>query len=267
VRDTTWHWPEYLIEASALGTFMISASLFTVLLEHPDSPVARAISDPVVRRLLMGLAMGLTAIAIIYSPAGARSGAHMNPATTVTFYRLGRVRGQDAVGYIAAQFVGALVGLIAARAVLASALSHPRVNYVATLPGPWGVGAAFAGEVAIAAILMTVVLVVSNGRHHRWTGAAAGALVAVFILVEAPVSGMSLNPARSLAPAIFSASLDTFWIYLIAPPTGMFLAAALYTRRRGLGAVLCARLNHTGPARCIFRCRRGESVPATRQAA
>mgnify|MGYP003465459333 CR=1 FL=1 len=100
------HWPEYLIEGWALGVFMISAGVFATLLESPDSPVHAAIHSDVLRRVLIGVAMGLTAIGLIYSPWGKRSGAHMNPAVTLAFLRLGRVRRWDAVFYVAAQFVG-----------------------------------------------------------------------------------------------------------------------------------------------------------------
>ena len=72
------HWPEYLMEAWGLGTFMVSAGLITTLLEYPNSPIRQAIEDPDLRRMLIGLAMGLTAIAIIYSPWGKQCGAHLN---------------------------------------------------------------------------------------------------------------------------------------------------------------------------------------------
>ena len=85
------HWPEYLMEATELGLFMFSACAFTILLFHPSSPIAQAIHDGVLRRLLMGTAMGSTAIAIIFSPLGQRSGAHFNPAVTWTFFRLGKI--------------------------------------------------------------------------------------------------------------------------------------------------------------------------------
>src|SRR5260370_20920662 len=85
------HWPEYLIEGACLGLFMISAFTFGTILEHPASLVHRALPNPLLRRFLMGLAMGGTAIGIIYSPWGKRSGAHINPSTTLTFFRLGTI--------------------------------------------------------------------------------------------------------------------------------------------------------------------------------
>lgn len=93
----TQHWPEYLMEAAELGLFMISAGALGVLLEYPGSPVHQALPSPALRRVLMGLAMGATAIAIIYSPLGKQSGAHFNPSVTLTFFRLGKVRGWDAL--------------------------------------------------------------------------------------------------------------------------------------------------------------------------
>ena len=96
-RSVVQHWPEYLLEAAGLGLFMISACLVTVLLEYPSSPVRQALPDPWVRRLLIGIAMGLTAISLIYSPLGKRSGAHLNPAVTLTFLRLGKIEPWDAV--------------------------------------------------------------------------------------------------------------------------------------------------------------------------
>ena len=96
----------------------------------------------------MGLAMGSTAVAIIYSPWGQRSGAHMNPAVTLTFFRLGKVARPDFVGYITAQFTGAIVGIAAAAVALGGLVSDPSVNYVTTLPGPAGDAVAFVAEAA-----------------------------------------------------------------------------------------------------------------------
>jgi aquaporin Z len=106
------HWPEYLMEAAGLAIFMISACAFGALLEYPGSPIHQAIPDPTVRRVLMGMAMGLTAIAIIYSPWGQQSGAHINPSTTLTFFRLGKIEFWDACFYFLAQFAGGVAGVM-----------------------------------------------------------------------------------------------------------------------------------------------------------
>ena len=85
-------WPEYLMESAGLGIFMILAGLFTTLLEYPASQVHQSIASEFVRRMLSGLAMGLTAVGLVYSPWGQQSGAHVNPAVTLSFLRLGRVK-------------------------------------------------------------------------------------------------------------------------------------------------------------------------------
>jgi aquaporin Z len=262
------HWPEYLIEAVGLGGFMVSACLFGTLLGHPGSPVVRALPDPFVRRLLMGLAMGLTAVALIYSPWGQRSGAHFNPATTLAFWRLGKVASPDAVFYVLAQTVGGLVGVLLSAALLGPALADPSVQYVATVPGPVGPVGAFVGEAVISFILMSVVLGVSNtARLARFTGLFAGALVATYITLEAPISGMSMNPARTLASAIPAWTWTALWVYFTAPPLGMLLAAEMYVSRRGIANVFCAKLHHDNTQRCIFRCRYHELPKACRPAA
>src|SRR4051812_48361863 len=226
------HWPEYLIEAAGLGFFMLSACAFGVLLFHPSSPVVNAIPDSTLRRVLMGAAMGGTAIAIIYSPWGKRSGAHVNPATTLTFFRLGKVKTADALFYVAAQFVGGIVGTFVAVALLGKFVSAPEVNYVVTR-GEYGAGVAFAAEVFITFVLMTVVLNVSNSpKLSRWTGVCAGLLVATYISVEAPLSGMSMNPARTFASAFAARAWTTLWVYFTAPPLGMLVAAETYARTR-----------------------------------
>ncbi|MEO5820063.1 MAG: aquaporin [Vicinamibacteraceae bacterium] len=250
------HAVEYLLEALGLGLFMIAAVAAATLLEHPASPLRARLDDAVLRRALMGLAMGGTSIVLVYSSIGARSGGHFNPATTLMFYRLGRVAGVDLAGYAAAQVLGGLAGLAVARLLFAPWIADPAIRYVATSPGPWGEATAFAAETAMTFVLMSVVLRVSNdARWSRFTGLAAGALVALYITVEAPVSGMSLNPARSLAPSLATGEIHRFWIYLAAPPLGMLAAAELYVRRHGLAQVFCAKLHHHTAARCIFHCR------------
>lgn len=247
------HWPEYLIEAAGLGLFMVSAGLFGTLLEYPASPLHRAVGDSFVRRVMMGLAMGLTAVLLIYSPWGKRSGAHFNPAVTLTFWRLGKVAGWDVVFYGLAQFVGGLAGVLLVLLALGDAFRQPPVGAVATVPGPAGVVAALMAEATIAFVLLMIVLLVSNSpRIACYTGLCAGLLVALYIIVEAPLSGMSLNPARTLASALLSNTWTALWIYFIAPLLGMFGAAQFYLTLRGQAAVRCAKLHHQNRQRCIF---------------
>jgi aquaporin Z len=247
------HWPEYLAEAAALGLFMISASVFSTLIDHYRSPLQTLVPAALARRSLMGVAMGATAAAIIYSPLGARSGAHMNPSVTLAFARLGKVARTDTVMYILAQFAGAVVGMLAAHALLGQLLAEPAVNFIITRPGMAGRVAAAAGELAISFVMMSVVLRLgARPQTMRLTGAVAGVLVMVNITLEGPLSGMSMNPARTFGPALLAGQFDALWVYFVVPPLGMMLAAELFRRQQRLQAAGCAKLNHSSAVRCIF---------------
>jgi aquaporin Z len=252
-RTLRQHWPEYLMEAAELGIFMISACAFTVLLEYPSSPVRQAIPEAWVRRALIGVVMGLTAVSIIYSPWGKRSGAHFNPVVTLTFFRLGKIAPWDAFFYVAAQFLGATAGVLLAANLLGMPITDPAVRYAVTVPGAQGVAVAFVAELVISFGLMWTVLSTTNiPRLAPFTGICAGALVALYIAVEAPLSGMSMNPARTIGSAVGANLWTALWVYFSAPLLGMLLAAEAYARRRGAREVFCAKLLHRTDARCIF---------------
>lgn len=243
------------MEAAELGLFMFSACAFTVLLYHPSSPIAQSIPDGVWRRVLMGTAMGTTAIAIIFSPLGQRSGAHFNPSVTWTFFRLGKIEAGDAAFYTLFQFAGGIAGVMLASLTLGKLVAHQSVNYAATLPGPQGPIVAFFAEALISFILMSVVLTVSNTKRlGQWTGIFAGALVATYITIESPISGMSMNPARTLSSAVGAHVWMSLWIYFTAPPLGMLMAAEVYRWVNPRRAIACAKLHHHNSKRCIFRC-------------
>jgi aquaporin Z len=252
------HWPEYLIEALCLGTFVMSAAFCATALRHPASPLAAFIASFGMSpsgRVPMGIAMGATAMAIIYSPLGRRSGAHINPAITLTFLRLGKIELVDAAAYVAAQFAGGALGILTATWLLRGLPAHPSVNYVATVPGSPGSFVAFGAEAAISFGMMLTVLSVSNTpRLARFTGVFAGVLVAFYITFEDPLSGMSMNPARTLGSALLAHTGRSLWIYFTAPPLGMLLAAEIYVRALGAGRVRCAKLHHASGVRCIFHC-------------
>jgi aquaporin Z len=242
------------MEGALLGLFMISACIFTTLLEYPGSPAHRALPFPLLRRALVGIAMGTTAVALIYSPWGKQSGAHFNPAVTVTFYRLGKIKTWDAIFYIGAQFLGGAIGVLAMLGVLGDFVRDPSVNYVVTVPGNAGVPVAFLAELAISfGLMLTVLKVMNTDGAARFTGWFAGILVALYITVEGPISGMSMNPARTFGSAFPANLWSAWWIYFTAPPIGMLLAAEIY-QRFGASRVICAKLHHQNNKRCIFRC-------------
>ncbi len=129
------HWPEYLMEGFGLGLFMLAACAVSVVLDHPSSAVHRAIQSATLRRVLFGAAMGATAILNIYSPWGKRSGAHLNPSTTLTFWRLGKVEPWDAAFYSVCQFAGGIVGVLTAQILFGSLIEHPERQLCRDLTG------------------------------------------------------------------------------------------------------------------------------------
>jgi aquaporin Z len=223
------NWTLYLIEAWALGMFMLMASLVVILVEHPAFPVRAAIPSSLVRRAFIGIGMGLTAVGLIYSPWGKRSGAHLNPAVTLAQWRLNRITTTDALFYMLAQFTGGALAIAALNALIPDLMAHPTVNYVATVPGPTGVWIALICEFLMAFGLLTMVLTLSNSRRLApWTGYFVGVVVAMYITVEAPFSGMSINPARTVSSALSAGQWPAIWIYFVGPTAGMALAGWLY---------------------------------------
>jgi aquaporin Z len=177
---------------------------------------------------------------------------------TVTFLRLKKIQPWDALFYVLAQFVGGILGVVLASWLIGKAVSHPLVRYAATTPEA-GARIAFLAEVLISFFLFLTVLTVSNHKTvSRYTGLFSGTLVALYITFESPLSGMSMNPARSFASAFPAKIFEGLWIYFLAPPIGMLLAAELYVRLRSAKAVYCAKYHHDNEKRCIFNCRFAE---------
>lgn len=253
IRSLRLHWPEYLMETGEVALYMFCACAFATLLQHPASPVRHAIMGSLCRRALMGLAMGATVIAIVLSPWGKQSGGHFNPAITFTFYRLGKVEPWDMLFYVTAQFFGAASGVVIANCVLQGAPANNAVRFVVTMPGMYGSAVAFLAEAAISFGLMITILFATNREAlARYTPYFVGALYAIYIAFETPLSGMSMNPARTLGSAFSAGYWHALWIYFIAPTFGMLGAAEVFLRVRGGVGPHCAKLHHANNKRCIF---------------
>jgi aquaporin Z len=249
------HWRLYLYEGAELAIFMISACYFTVWLFDPAYPALHLVPGNALRRLLMGIAMGVTAILIIHSPMGKRSGAHFNPAITLAFFRLGKIGTWDAVFYVIFQFIGGAFGVAVSALFLGASLAVPPVDYAVTVPGRYGTAAAFCAELFMASLLMTVVLWVSNRPAiAAFTSYFVGVLIMFYILLFAPVSGFSINPARTTGSAIFAHVWTAVWLYFVAPILGMMTAAEIYVRLYGTDKILCAKLHPDPSYPCPFLC-------------
>ena len=259
------HWPEYRMEAGEAGLYLFSACAVATLLWHPASPIQQYLAGDAVRRLLMGLAMGATIVAIVLSPWGKQSGAHFNPAVTLAFYRLRKVALWDAVFYCAAQFLGAVAGVALASIALQGEPANKAVRYAATMPGIYGDTIAFIAELAISFMLMSAMLFASNHEVLApYTHYFAAILVAAYIAFESPLSGMSTNPARTFGPVVYASYWHTLWIYFIGPPLGMLAAAEVFLLARKHKVPYCARLHHHNDKRCIFHHPEPDPTPLAR---
>ena len=245
-----FHWPEYLMEAAGVGLFLFLTCVFASLLLSPASPVRHFIDNTVELRALMGLGVGATVAAIVKSPWGKQSGGHFNPALTLAFYRLGKMRLPDAVIYVVAQFSGAIIGVCIARYLMP--VGRPAIRYAVTA-GICGSAVAFIGELTISFALMSTILVSTNSRSlTRYTPYLVGLLYAIFITLEAPLFGMSMNPARSFGPALHVSHWHAIWLYFTAPTLGMLIAAEVFLLARSGVQPFCAKLDHANNKQCIF---------------
>ena len=196
------NWLHHLCEMLGLAGFLLVVGAAVSVFFASASPVSLAVTSDVLRRLRVGLVAALYLIALIYSPLGRVSGAHINPEITLAFFRLGKIKAWDVGFYILAQFTGALIGVSLFALILGSWASDPNVNYIVTVPGAGGVVAAFFAEIGITFAMVLLVLRSTNSeRFAPYTGLLAGALLAVLILMVAPISGTSLNPALTLGSA------------------------------------------------------------------
>lgn len=247
------HLPEYFAEFVGTAIMMAIGIGAVTLMFAAATPMRAWIPSDDVRRLITGIIFAGGATAVVLSPLGQRSGGHLNPAVTFGFWWKGQVETRDALAYAAAQIAGATLGVFVV-AMIGGAYAQS-VQLGITLPGAgYTPLIAFIAEIIITFMLVALILFcVNNQRFAMKTPYLAGALVAFLVFVEAPISGTSLNPARSFAPSLLTNKYTDQWLYWLGPPLGALLAVLLFVRlvaKKDQGG--CAKLFHTERYRCIF---------------
>jgi aquaporin Z len=263
-----FHWPEY--GAELLGTaFLVFVGLSAVTFDFSSgSPLAIALPDSGARRLITGLLFAGSGSLVAISPLGKLSGAHINPAVSLAFWLQGKMHHHDLVGYIVGQFLGAALGT--GLLVLVWGDRAASVHNGITAPGMgYPVWSVFLIEMGLTFLLVLVIfLFVSNHRLMRWTPLMTWILVALMVWLEAPISGTSLNPARSFGPALISWFWRDQWLYYLAPPIGALLAVGLFRLLAmvGIDDVLTAKMFHVPHYRCVFKNINAPHMPVNRYA-
>jgi aquaporin Z len=240
----------YLSEFAGTALMLFIGVSAVAFMWAPGSPVP-VVSNGALRRLLTGIMFAGGATAVVYSPLGQISGGHINPAVTIAFWRLGKVPTRDAVIYIVMQFLGAFAGAYAAGVAWGPLTTG--VQYAATVPGEgysWA-GALVAETFITFLLVFTIFVCVNKPRIAPRTGLIAGSLVALLVMIEAPVTGTSLNPARTLGPAVLAPNYAALWVYFVGPVAGALIAVAAYRGQWGAQTV-CAKLYHTEKYPCPF---------------
>ncbi len=193
------------------------------------SPVPTAIHSHSARLLLTGILFAGFGSLVAVSPLGRRSGAHLNPAVTVAFWLERHVHRHDLAGYIAAQCIGAIAGAALVRLLWGERAASVGDGVTAPGRGLTALEAAGVEALMTAILVFTVFLFVSSAHTARWTPLAVWLVVAVLVWQGAPYTGTSLNPARSLGPALASGHWHDYWVYVLGPLAGAILASASWT--------------------------------------
>jgi aquaporin Z len=268
MHDRVWwkhlHWFEY--GAELVGTaFLLFAGVSAVVFDFgTGSPLAHVLPDPSARRLITGLLFAGSGSLVAISPLGKLSGAHINPAVSLAFWLQGKMHHFDLGGYILGQFLGAIVGSLLVILVWGGERAAS-VGIGRTVPGAgYPLWLVFLAEVSLTFVLvLSIFLFVSSHRLMRWTPLMVWLLVAVMVWLEAPISGTSLNPARSFGPALVSWFWHDHWLYWIAPLIGALLAVGAFRLLpMGKRDVLTGKLFHVPHYRSIFKNVSAPCMPA-----
>lgn len=226
--------------AEFVGTALLVAVglSFVILNFGTGSPVAGVLPSAAARRALTGGLFGATGMAIALSRVGRVSGAHINPVVSLAFWAEGALPARTLIGFVLSQSAGAVAGAVP---LLLWGARGKSISYGATAPGPHGVLAAFGGELGTTfAMVLIVLAMVARPRLRAFTPFVFPPLYCLLVWAEAPLSGTSTNPARSLGPAVLAMAAHSYWLYVCAPAAGALLAVVA---RRTLPVVADLRID------------------------
>jgi aquaporin Z len=217
-----------LFAAEAIGTgllvfFGLSIVIFNL---GEGSVVAKLIPIETVRRVITGFMFGTVGCLITISPVGKISGAHLNPAVTLAFWLRGKMKFDTMAGYVLCQLIGGIIGSIP---LLMWGKQGESLQYGITLPGHAGLTVAFIGEIfATACLIIYLYLFIGTKRLRNYTPYGIPFLFAFLTWTEADLSGCSVNPARSLGPALVAGNFTDHWVYWIAPAIGVIIVTLFF---------------------------------------
>ena len=253
-----WHGADWGCELLGTALLLLGGLSAVVLDFGTGSPVARVLPSHSLRLLLTGSLFASCGALVTISPLGRRSGAHLNPAVTLAFWCRGHVRALDLFGYVLSQGAGAVAGAFAVHVLWGRRAAS--VGDGLTLPGHGlgPLGAASVEAAMTALLVLTIFAFVSSRRTAHWTPLAVAAVIALLVWQGAPYTGTSLNPARSLGPAVVSGRFTDYWVYVAGPLTGALLASGIWALVPF--ETLTAKLFHDERYRSVF----ASAMPAKR---
>lgn len=248
------NWLEYSSEFLGTAILLFFGLSAVVFFFASSLPMVELISSASTRRLLTGLLFAGSAALFAISPPGKLSGAHINPAVSLAFWLQGKMYNHDLMGYMVAQFIGGIFGIFLLTQVWGEHAAT--VNYGMTLPGQgYSLWFVFFAEVFITGLLVLALFIFLGSKNlMKWTPLMVWLLVAGMVWIEAPISGTSLNPARSFAPALASGLWEFQWLYFVAPTLGSISAVGIYrVLTKGQKNLATCKLCHDPRYRCIFK--------------
>ena len=219
----------FMAELCGTGLLLLIGLSSVIFMFAESSPFVALVPGLTVRRIISGFFFGSVGSMIALSPLGKASGAHINPIVTMGFWLMGRLRGRAAIGYVLAQFVGAVLGSIP---LLIWGTMGRSIAFGVTVPGKgYSIPIVLLGEIAATFFLITYLCVfLAIHRLRKFTPFFIPVLFAIMVPIEGGISGISVNPARSFGPSVVSGVWDYWWIYWVGPLIGGLLAILVCNR-------------------------------------